>query len=218
LHKDSLGSKQLIQPGQVNLMTAGGGIAHSEESQPDTTLHGVQLWIALPEGERNRPADFIHYPNIPVINHDGLNIYLLAGELLGKTAPVKVYSPLTGMDIHAVKDTTTTIPLNPAYEYGILPLIGHIELENETVDQEAFMYLGAGRSELNIHVPQDARILIIGGKPFDEEILVWWNFVARTTEEIVTAADQWNNHERFGEVIGYEGGRLTAPTPTVNLK
>lgn len=211
LHRDSLGSLQVIKPGEVNLMTAGGGISHSEQSLPDTTLHGVQLWIALPDSERNRAPDFMHYSQMPTLNHDGLLITLLAGDFLGKTAQTKVYTPLIGLDLLAMQATTTTLPLNPKFEYGILPLIGNIEVEDELIDMESLLYLGCGRSQLSIHVPQNARILIIGGEPFKEEILLWWNFVARTKQEILEATHAWNNQTRFGDVHDYPGNRLTAP-------
>lgn len=211
LHRDSLGSEQVIQPGQVNLMTAGHGIAHSEQSLPDSILHGVQLWIALPDAARNRQPDFAHYPEMPVIKHDNVLITLLAGELFNQRAPTKVYTPLIGLDLNAQHDTTITLPLNPAFEYGILPLTHTIEIEDESIDLDTIAYLGCGRTEIPIHLPKDARVLIIGGEPFAEEILLWWNFVARTKQEIIEATNDWNNHTRFGSVKNYPGGRLTAP-------
>lgn len=211
LHRDSLGSEQVIQPGQVNLMTAGNGIAHSEESLPDSVLHGVQLWIALPDFARHMQPNFIHYPTVPSLELDGLQINLLAGEFLNTQSPTKVYSPLIGLELNASQAITSVLPLNPKFEYGILPLVGEIQVEGETIGIDDLLYLGCGRSKLAISVAADARILIIGGEPFDEEILLWWNFVARTKEEIIAATHNWNNHKHFAEVKGYQGGRLTAP-------
>lgn len=212
LHRDSLGSKQVIQPGQVNLMTAGHGISHSEESLPDTVLHGVQLWIALPEAERNRAGEFFHYQQIPVLQQDNVTMYLLAGEMFGKTAPTKVYSPLMGLDIHAMQETKMLLPLNPEFEYGILPLIGQVEMEGEIADLETLLYLGKGRTTAELQLSPNARILIIGGLPFKEEVLIWWNFVGRSKDEIMQATHEWNNQaERFGTVEGYPGQRLMAP-------
>ena len=211
LHRDSLGSLQEIKPGQVNLMTAGNGISHSEESLPDTTLHGVQLWIALPDAVRNMEPNFVHYPQMPTINHHGLFITLLAGDFSGFTAPTKVHSSLVGLDLNALENAATTLPLNPKFEYGILPLVGNINVEGETIDIETLLYLGCGRSELSINVPKGARIIIIGGLPFKEEILLWWNFVARSKQEIIDATEAWNNQTRFGEVKNYPGDRLVAP-------
>lgn len=211
LHRDSLGSLQHIKPGQVNLMTAGNGISHSEESLPDTTLHGVQLWIALPDAVRNIEPNFIHYPQMPTVNHDNLLITVLAGEFMNLQAPTKVYTPLIGLDLNALKNTSITLPLNPNFEYGILPLSGNIEVEGELIDIDTLLYLGCGRSELSITVPKDARIMIIGGEPFKEEILLWWNFVARNKQEIIDATNAWSNKTRFGEVKNYPGERLIAP-------
>jgi redox-sensitive bicupin YhaK (pirin superfamily) len=211
LHRDSLGSLQQIKPGAVNLMTAGNGISHSEESLPDTTLHGVQLWIALPDAMRNMPPDFVHYPKMPTFTHDSILFTLLAGEFFNFQAPTKVYTPLIGLDLNVLENTSTTLPLNPKFEYGILPLIGNIDVEGEIIDIETLLYLGCGRTELSINVPKDSRIMIIGGEPFKEEILIWWNFVARSKQEIIDATNAWNNKTQFGEVKGYPGERLIAP-------
>lgn len=211
LHRDSLGSLQKIQPGQVNLMTAGKGISHSEESLPDTILHGVQLWIALPDAVRHMEPSFIHYDRIPSFHVDQLKINVLAGEFANHLSPVKVHSPLVGLELHALEETTTLLPLNTNFEYGVLPLIGNIHLAKENIDIESFMYLPCGQTALPIHLPKGARVLIIGGEPFKEEILIWWNFVARTKEEIKLATEAWNNHTAFGEVKGYLGERLDPP-------
>lgn len=214
LHRDSLGSQQIIHPKQVNLMTAGKGIAHSEESLPDGTLHGIQLWIALPNSVRQMAPNFIHYPDIPTFKHDGLVISVLAGELFKTQAPTKVYSPLMGVDLNAEQEVVTSFPLDPKFEYGILPLIGHMTVEEEIVEIDTLLYLGCGRNQLSIRMPQNSRALIIGGEPFKEEILIWWNFVARSMEEVIDATQAWNNGTRFGEVKGYQGDRLTAPDVT----
>lgn len=211
LHRDSLGSKQKIQRGQVNLMTAGNGISHSEESLPDGILHGVQLWIALPDAVRHMEPNFIHYDNIPKIQLDNLHINLLAGEFINSVSPVKVYSPLIGLEINAKKDTACYLPLNPSFEHGILPLIGNIEVANESVDIDTLLYLPAGLSKIAVRLKERSRVLIIGGEPFKEDILIWWNFVARTKDEMIKAAAAWNNHTAFGEVEGYPGERLTPP-------
>lgn len=211
LHRDSLGSKQKIEPGQVNLMTAGKGISHSEESLPDTLLHGVQLWIALPDNVRHMDPNFIHYENIPSIKLDNLQINILAGEFLNSVSPVKAYSPLVGLELKATEDTTTNLPLNPKFEYGILSLIGNIEIANEIVDIDTLLYLPCGKPSMPVRVQKGSRILIIGGEPFKEDILIWWNFVARTKEEMIEATNAWNNHTAFGEVKGYLGEKLAPP-------
>lgn len=211
LHRDSLGSKQKIQPGQVNLMTAGKGISHSEESLPDSVLHGVQLWIALPDAVRHMEPNFIHYENIPSLKIDHLHINLLAGEFKESVSPVKVYSPLIGLELIAIEDTECWLPLNPAFEHGVLPLINNIEVENEIVDLDTCLYLPCGQSKIPVQLRKGSRALIIGGEPFKEDILIWWNFVARTKEEMIKAARAWDDHTAFGEVADYPGKRLTPP-------
>lgn len=211
LHRDSLGSKQKIQAGQVNLMTAGKGISHSEESLPDSLLHGVQLWIALPDAVRHMEPNFIHYPNIPTIALDNINIKLLTGEFANAVSPVKTYSPLVGLELQALEDSSCLLPLNPTFEYGILLLVGNVEIANEVIGIDTLLYLSCGQTKLSLRVPKDARIMIIGGEPFKEDILIWWNFVARNKEEIIQATNAWNNHTAFGEVLGYQGDRLAPP-------
>jgi redox-sensitive bicupin YhaK (pirin superfamily) len=211
LHRDSLGFKQKIQPGQVNLMTAGKGISHAEESLPDSILHGVQLWIALPNEVRHMEPNFMHYPDIPSVKLNDLDIKLLAGEFSTAVSPVKTYSPLVGLELNALKDTSSILPLNPKFEYGILPLIGNIEVNNESIGIDTLLYLSCDHSKLSIRINQGSRILIIGGEPFKEDILIWWNFVARTKEEMIRATTAWNNHTEFGEVQGSERDRLTPP-------
>ena len=212
LHRDSLGSEQLIKPGQVNLMTSGRGIAHSEESLvPNSVLQGLQLWIALPDAIRHMEPDFKHYPELPAIHHEGLAIHVMAGELFDVKAPAAVYTPLIGLDIQAAIAAKTTLPLNPKFEYGVLPLTTDIEVDGIKVDKNTLLYLGCGRSELALNIPKNARFVLIGGEPFNEEILIWWNFVARTKQEIIEVTNAWNQGTYFGEVTGYVGERTSAP-------
>ncbi len=214
MHRDSIGSEQIIQPGQINLMTAGKGISHSEESLPDTLLHGVQLWIALPDMVRHMEPQFHHYASVPTFKHNGLTISVLVGEFMGQVAPTKVYSSLISLDIAADSAIDTTLPLDPNFEYGILPLVDQAEIGGEIVTQDSLLYLGKGRTQLHVNLPASSRLLLIGGEPFNEEILIWWNFVARTKEELVAATDAWNEGSAFGKVEGYHAGRLTAPPLT----
>lgn len=211
LHRDSLGSKQVIRPGQVNLMTAGKGISHSEESLPDSMLHGVQLWIALPDSARFMAPNFSHYADIPTVHLGDIAIHVLVGEFLETNSPVEVHTPLVGLELHALNDTSYTLPLNPAFEYGILPLNGTIQIGHESIDTETMLYLASGQSHIPVHLKKGSRILIVGGEPFKEEILIWWNFVARTKDEMIEAVHAWNHHTAFGEVKGYVGDQLAAP-------
>ncbi|WP_052403324.1 pirin family protein [Legionella massiliensis] len=212
LHRDSLGYEQVIRPGEINLMTAGKGITHSEESISKNRLEGVQLWIALPDSVRFMNPEFAHYTDLPVEEQGGFRLTLLAGDLFNQSAPAKVYSPLIGLDLNALSEAKMQLPMNPKFEYGVLVLSGQLFIENEAQGSDSFVYLGCGRTTLSISASKGTRAILIGGEPFAEEILIWWNFVARSPEEISKATDDWQNHRHFGEVKSYPGPRLNAPT------
>jgi len=216
LHRDSLGSEQLIRPGQVNLMTAGRGISHSEESPGQRTplLHGAQLWIALPEAHRHCEPMFEHYPEVPVVERDGFRVSVLAGEAFGEKAPTRLFSPLLGLDLASDGAAATALALDPDFEYGALVLEGEARIAGQTFGPGRLLYLGCGRTALEVASAAAVRLLLLGGTPFGEEVLMWWNFVGRTREEIGRSVEDWNaGHPRFGEVHGYPGERLVAPRP-----
>jgi redox-sensitive bicupin YhaK (pirin superfamily) len=213
LHRDSLGYEQLVRPGQVNLMTAGRGISHSEESpaQRSPRLQAAQLWIALPDEHRFCEPAFDHYPELPVIHHDGFRLTVLVGEMLEERAPTHVYSPLVGVDMVATEAAIMYLPLRPDFEYGVLVLEGEAVVAGESLTPGTLLYLGSGRTELALDNAGPVRLLLIGGEPFNEEVLLWWNFVGRTQDEMVEYTRLWNTDEYFGEVKGYQGNRLVAP-------
>jgi redox-sensitive bicupin YhaK (pirin superfamily) len=214
LHGDSLGNRQWIRPGQVNVMTAGHGISHAEDAPHDRAgrSHAVQLWIALPDAERERAPMFQHCPELPHVARDGFDIALLVGEWLGATSPARVFSPLLGADLRANTAAMTTLPLRAEFEYGVLCLDGEIRVEGEVLAQDALLYLGTGRESLRIETDAAARLLLVGGEPFGEDVLLWWNFVARTPDEIARATHDWNHGDRFGEVRDTGLARLVAPS------
>jgi redox-sensitive bicupin YhaK (pirin superfamily) len=213
LHRDSLGYTQRIRPGQLNLMSAGRGISHSEESPAERPagLHGAQLWIALPDAERNREPAFDHYSELPIVRRDGLTVTVLLGEAFGERSPGRIFSPLVGLDLAAGDATTATVPLEPGFEYGALVLEGDASVEGAALTIGTFFYLGCGRTALRLATTAPARVLVIGGAPFGEEVLLWWNFVARSRAEVAEARSAWESGARFGEVRGYPGARLAAP-------
>jgi hypothetical protein len=145
------------------------------------------------------------------LHYEGLSINLLAGEFLGHKAPTLIYSPLVGLHLQALDNAKPNLPLHSTFEYGILPLTGSITVEGEVIDPDTLLYLGRGRKCISLHIPRGEQALIIGGEPFSEEILMWWNFVARTKQEIVEAVHGWNSRTRFGAVKDYPGDRLIAP-------
>lgn len=221
LHRDSLGSQQLIRPGQVNLMTAGRGIVHAEEP-PDGNagrVHLTQLWIALPDAERQREPSFHHYPDLPILERGGFRITVLAGEALGERAPAQVFTPLVGIDLAASAAASTELPLTPGFEHAVLCLQGEIEVEGECIEADTLLYLGLGRDTLRLRCDGAARLLLIGGEPLEEDLLMWWNFVARTPEEVLQASEDWNAGRYFGDVPGTTLERIPAPVPAnLNLK
>jgi redox-sensitive bicupin YhaK (pirin superfamily) len=213
VHRDSLGNEQVITPGQVNLMTAGAGIAHAEDSAPGRAgrLHAAQLWIALPEGQRRRPPAFRNYPQLPLVESGGFSVRVLAGSAFGQTSPAEVYSPLVGLDLSAAGPAAMRIPLDASFEHAALVLSGAASVGGETLAPGTLLYYAPGRAELTLESDSAARILLIGGTPVGEEILVWWNFVARTREEMAEATRDWNAGRRFGPVHGSPAPPLVAP-------
>lgn len=213
IHRDSLGNEQAIRPGQVNLMSAGRGISHSEDSPPAQggRAHAVQLWIALDEAHRHGPPAFRNYPALPAIERDGCRITLLVGSLLGQRSPVEVFSPLLGVDMAMQRATGLELPLDPAFEHAALVLEGEVAIAGETFAPGTLAYLGSARDAILLQCAAPARMVLIGGTPFGEDILLWWNFVARTQQELADAVDDWNRGTRFGEVDGSPSRRLVAP-------
>lgn len=215
VHRDSLGNEQAIQPGQVNLMSAGRGIAHAEDSVAGRggRLHAVQLWIALDEAHRHAAPSFRNYPGLPVLSRDGFRITLLVGSAFGQASPVEVFSPLLGMDVCAEAGSRIEIPLDPAFEHAVLPLAGEFAIAGARFDQDALAYLAPGARSVVLQCGAAAHCVLVGGMPFDENILLWWNFVARTQDEIIAATADWNAGRSFGEVRGSPSHPLVAPDP-----
>lgn len=218
VHNDSLGCEGLIRPGGVNVMTAGSGIAHSEQTPTDNSglLNGVQLWVALPDAKRNIDAAFQHIEQVPLVEFRGGLLQVFAGMIAGVTSPAQHYSDIVGSDLTVHSREKMILPLNPQHEHALLLLTGDAELEGQSLSDSNLYYLGTDRSEIELGSRSGARLLLIGGKPFSESILMWWNFVARTPEEIIEARTDWEERQRFGEVAAYKGNRLSAP-PLIKL-
>jgi redox-sensitive bicupin YhaK (pirin superfamily) len=213
LHRDSLGFEQWIHPGQVNLMTAGRGIAHAEESPVDEPgrFQLAQLWIALPGKESGRDPAFEHYPELPVIERGGFRITVLAGTFQGERSPARVYSPLVGVDLATPGPAHVDLPLESGFEYAAVTLEGRPEVGGAALDSGILFYLGKGRDSLAVASEESSRLLLIGGEPFGEDIILWWNFVARSAAEMETATRDWNEGRRFGAVRGARSAPLVAP-------
>ncbi|KDN87714.1 pirin family protein [Kitasatospora cheerisanensis] len=221
-HRDSLGVHAFVRPGELNLMTAGRGIAHSETSTAATTvLHGVQLWVALPDEHRHTGRDFHHHVPSPVAL-DGAEARVFLGTLAGDTSPVPTFTPLLGAELTLDPGATLTLDVDPAFEHGLLVDQGDITFAGTPLHPADLGYLAPGPTTLTLTNPSPtpARLVLLGGTPFDEPIVMWWNFIGRTAEEVVQAREEWQQAStRFGEVHGYPGDRLPAPElPNVALK
>jgi redox-sensitive bicupin YhaK (pirin superfamily) len=214
LHKDSLDSEALGRAGGLNLMTSGRGIAHSEETPEGSSgrLHGVQLWVALPDAQRDVTPSFEHYPDRPRLELPGGSATVIVGTLDGARAEGRTFWPILGADLAPQAAACLRVPLDPSYEHALVPLAGSVELEGRPLATDALYYLGTDRREVHVAaVGEGARVLLLGGAPLGESLLMWWNFVARTTDEIVAAREDWEAGRRFGEVRRYAGPRLPAP-------
>ena len=213
IHHDSLGYEALMNAGQLNLMTSGRGIAHSEETPERNSgrLNGVQLWIALPADQRDNPPSFDHYASLPVIDCPGGTIALIVGTMFGRSSPATTFSPIVGADITLRKHEPIVVPLKPEFEHALFVFDGEVYFEGQRIDDGALHYVGMNRDEMHLSAQENSRILMIGGEPFPESVIMWWNFVARTRDEIAQARNDWMQYQRFGEVKAYRGARLPAP-------
>nr|WSS65966.1 pirin family protein [Streptomyces sp. NBC_01177] len=221
LHRDSLGSLQQIRPRELGLMTSGRAISHSEESpKPHARfLHGAQLWVALPDAHRHVEPHFQHHTDLPAVTAPGLTATVILGELDGAASPGTAYTPIVGADLALTAGAEARLPLNPDFEYAVLSMSGDAQVDGVPVVAGSMLYLGCGRTELPLRADSDAGLMLLGGEPFEEEIVMWWNFVGRSHEEIEQARSDWMTSARFGDVHGYDGGRLPAPAlPPVALK
>ena len=213
IHNDSLGCEALMRAGQLNLMTAGHGIAHSEET-PGTnsgTLSGVQLWVALPASQRDIAPVFQHHASLPVLDFAAGSVTIIAGTLAGQTSPAQMFTPIVGAEIALRTREPLQLPIRRDFEHAVLVLEGEVSLNNHPLEGRTLHYLGLNRDDLHLAGSADSRVLLLGGEPFTDPVLMWWNFVGTTHEEIAQAREDWINRERFGEVKAYRGARLPAP-------
>jgi redox-sensitive bicupin YhaK (pirin superfamily) len=202
LHRDSLGSEQLIRPGELNLMTAGAGIAHAEEDPDGSggTLHGMQLWVAQPSATRSGPSSFEHLVDLPKVELGHGAATVLVGPFAGVTSPARRDTDHAGVELD-LRRGTTELPLDPAYEHGLVVASGTLTVAGTRLAPGAVAYLPTGSDELAVTADGPARALLIGGRPFGEEVAMWWNFVARTRDELAEAYRDWAAaSDRFGPV------------------
>ena len=218
LHRDSLGSEQMIRPGQLNLMTAGRGIAHAEESpaEHDPELHGVQLWVALPDASRQAEPAFEHHADLPATRIGGLDVTVVLGSLAGLRSPATTFSPLVGAEITAADQVSGRIMVDPAFEHAVFVTAGAAAVQGKELNPGSMIYLNKDLEHLDVTTAAGTSLMLLGGVPLREPLLMWWNFVARTPQEIAAAVADWTQG-RYGDVGGYDGAPLMPPPLDVKL-
>lgn len=215
VHTDSLGSEQLIRRGQLNLMTAGRGVAHAEQTPASYrgVLHGIQLWIARPDITRFHEPAFAHHAELPVVEYGPCRATVLIGDLAGVRSPARELGIL-GVELATATRTDVLVPVDAQFEHGLVVLAGGVALGSELVRPGVLAYLGRGRDELAIDMLDSSRVLLLGGRPFTEDLIMWWNFVARARGEIEQAWTEWERGTaRFGRVAS-DLPRIAAPRPS----
>ncbi len=224
-HRDSAGVHAMVRPGELNLMTAGAGICHSEVSTSATTvLHGVQLWVALPDSDRAAARDFAHHVPEPRAAGDGAIMRVFLGELDDARSPVHTFTPLLGAQLDLDPGVNLTLEVDAAFEHGVLLDQGSVEVAGASLQVADLAFQAAGSERLNLANRGDgpARVMLLGGPPFPEQLVMWWNFVGRSHDDIAAYRQLWELHDdRFGAVQGCRGtvSRLPAPAlPNATLR
>ncbi|MCT9819270.1 pirin family protein [Microbacterium sp. W1N] len=225
-HRDTIGSDVVVSRGVLNLMTSGAGIAHSEYSvgEDAVPLDALQLWVALPEARRHGDRAFERHADLPVRElGGGATATVVVGELAGIRSPATMHTPIVGAEIALRAGSRVTLPLTADWEHALVGVTGTVRVhagdEPVAVADLALLYLGIARSEVVIEADEDAVVFLLGGEPFESDIVMWWNFVGRSHEEIVAAREAWEaGDERFGSVPGHGAERIPAPPlPGVRL-
>lgn len=212
LHSDSLGTEQVIRPGQLNLMTAGAGIAHAELAA-DPPFSGVQMWVAQPEATRHGEGAFAHHGDLPRVELATAEATVFMGSLAGGTSPARADTPLVGADLE-LRRGALELTVEASFEHTLVPVHGRLRVGDEVVEPGWLALVPAGVDELPIEAEHDdGRALLLGGAPLGETVQMWWNFVARTRDEIEDAWRAWRDRtDRFGEVPS-RLDRIEAPVP-----
>jgi redox-sensitive bicupin YhaK (pirin superfamily) len=214
LHRDSLGSEQVIRAGQLNLMTAGDGVSHSEERVPGFAgeLHGMQLWVAQPERTRHGAAAFEHHDALPEFEIGDATGTVIVGELAGVSSPARRDTDHVGADV-VLRRGRAVLPVQREHEYAAVVLDGEVRLDGTPLRTGELGYCGMGRDELVVEAAADARLLLLGGEPFEERIVMWWNFVGRDNDELAAADAAWRAGDRRFGTVASPLTRVDAPVP-----
>lgn len=199
-HRDTTAAHAIVRPGEVNLMTAGSGIAHSEFSTPETTvLHGVQLWVALPDEHRFAAPAFEHHVP-PVLDVDGARVLVFLGSLFGQISPVRTFTPLLGAEVTLRPGQQLDIDVDPTFEHGVLVDTGSVSAAGTDAKPGQLVYLPVGPSHLRLVASADGpvRVLLLGGEPLGEQIVMWWNFIGRSHDEVAGFRADWQREREIG--------------------
>ena len=212
-HEDSLGSDAVLVPGTLGLMTAGRGIAHAETTSTPALLHGTQLWTALPDSARDIEPTWDLHARQPRASAPGAEISVILGAYDGAASAGRTFWPVVGLDV--VVSGATSLVVEPEFEHAAAIVGGAVDVDGVALPAGSLLYLGTGRSALVLR--GSGRILLLGGAPFDERIVMWWNLIARSHEEIVETRRQWEERDGFADVPGWTR-RTPAPDIDVRLR
>lgn len=215
LHRDSLGSDQVVRAGQCNLMTAGNGVSHSEEAtgRYRGPLHGIQLWVAQPERTRHGAPAFEHHAALPEYELAAGTVTVVVGDVGGVESPARRDTDHVGAELR-LRAGRSVVPVRRAHEHALVVIDGSVRIDGTVVEPGRLAYLGTDRDELALDTTADAVAFLVGGEPFGEEIAMWWNFVARTPDELAAARRDWEEgSDRFGTVAS-PLARTPAPPPS----
>jgi redox-sensitive bicupin YhaK (pirin superfamily) len=206
VHRDSLSNVQRIEPGAINWMTAGRGVVHSERRPEDLrqqaySLHGLQLWVALPKSAEDGQSGFTHYPAavLPQLSHNGATVRVLVGEALGARSPVQTATPTLYVDVQLPAGATLNWP-GRTIEQAVYSVDHPFMLDREPVAAQTLAILPLDKA-VRVTAPDGARLVVVGGEPIDGPRLIWWNFVASTQARIDAAKTAWRE-QRLGNVPG----------------
>jgi quercetin 2,3-dioxygenase len=216
LHVDSTGARQEIRPGQLNLMTAGRGVAHTEDLlRAHTGMHGVQLWIALPDRARFVAPSFVHHSDPPRVSYGGVDAIVVVGETLDVASPAVVHTPLLLAQLDLPAGLDALWPLRPEFEHGIAVVDGEVDVDGAVGAPGSLVDLGRGRGEVRLRTAAPARLMLLGGAPFPEPIVMAWNWVVRTADEARRVREAWERGDGAGDLSVF-GDRPRIPAPPLS--
>lgn len=230
-HRDTLDSDVVLRRGQLNLMTAGNGIAHSEYSVGEEAgpLDALQLWVVLPDGAATGSPGFEQHLSLPGLalsaeRGSDADVTVVMGTYAGVASPATAYTPIVGAEIRLEPGSRVALPLDPAWEHGLVLVDGDARVSAADLDETALsaddvLFLGDSRQNAIVGSDGGALLFLLGGEPFEQDLVMWWNFAARSHDEIALAREDWEaGSDRFGHVVGHGDERVPAPPiPPVQL-